>query len=104
MALLAEVLGNGSGDIGALDAHQGRLIAGDRHHHRPGQALFTEVALDELAHLPSPLPNEGDDIDVGQGGTGDHAEEGALAHSRSGEDAQPLAAAAGEESVESANP
>ncbi len=90
------------GRQGGLDAHQRgwsdvatttieRAIAGP------------EVAVDELLDLAATLADEADDVDVGRGRASDHPEQGRLADARASEDAQALAAAAGDERVERAH-
>ena len=102
-ALVAEVLGDRGGGEGGLDAHQRGLVGGGHDDHGAGHALGAEVALDELAHLAASLADQADDVDVGRRRAGDHAQQRRLADAGAGEDAEPLAAAAGDEGVERAH-
>jgi hypothetical protein len=103
LALVAEMLGDGRGGKGGLDAEQGRLIAGGADHDAFGHALFAQLAGDEFAHFAASLADEGDDVDVGQAVPGDHAQQGAFADSGAGEDAHALAFAHGEHAVNGAD-
>jgi hypothetical protein len=81
-----------------------RRVRGRDHHDGAPHALRAEVLLDELAHLAAALAHERDDHDVGLGGARDHAHEGRLADAGSGKEAEPLAAAKGNEGVDRAHP
>ena len=103
LALVAEVLGDGRGRGGRLDAHQGRLVAGGHHDHALGQPFGPQVALDELVDLAAALADQGDDDHVGGRVAGHHAQQHALAHAGAGEDAHPLPLAAGQQAVDRAD-
>src|SRR5581483_2212435 len=62
-------------------------------------ACFVEVLLQKLAHFTTAFADQRDDVDVGLGVAGDHAQERGFAHAAACEDAEALAAAAGDESV-----
>ncbi len=102
-ALVAEVLGDRGRGEGGLDAHERGLVGRRDDHDRAGHALGAEVALDELAHLAAALADEADHVDVGRRRAGDHAQQRRLADAGAGEDAEALAAAAGDERVERAH-
>ena len=100
LALVAEPLGDPGGGEGGPDADEGRLVGRGHDHHRAGQALGSEVALDELVDLAAALADQGDHRHRGVGAPGDHGEKARLAHPGAGEDAQPLAPTAGDEGVD----
>ncbi|GAF26485.1 O-acetylhomoserine sulfhydrylase [Moorella thermoacetica Y72] len=102
--LVAEVLGNGRGRKSALNPHQGRLVGGGDYYDGAGQAFRSQVAFDKVPHLPAALADEGDDVDVSGAVAGDHPQEGALTNAAAGKDADPLAAAAGQEGVDGFDP
>ena len=93
-ALVAEVLGDGRGEEAPAGADQRQPVGGGHHHHRAPEPFRAQVLLEELAHLAAALADQGDDVDVGGGRAGDHAEQHALAHARAREDADALPAAA----------
>ena len=101
--MVAKVFGDRRGGSGRLHADQGRLVAGGHDHHALGQALRTEVALDELVDLAAALADQGDDVHVGRRIAGHHAQQHALAHAGPGEDSHPLPLAAGQQAVDRAN-
>ena len=103
LALIAKVFGDRRGGSRRLHADQGRLVAGGHDDDALGQALRTEVALDELVHLAAALADQGDDVHVGRRIAGHHAQQHALAHARSGEDPHPLPLAAGQQAVDGAD-
>ena len=72
-AFVAKVLGDGGGDLRALDTDEGRLIGGGHDDAGSGEAFRPQVAVDEGAYFPSALANQGDDIDVGFGVSCNHA-------------------------------
>ena len=97
--LIAQILGDGEGHVGGLAALQGRLVGGGDHHDGAGQPLRPQRLLDELAHLAAPLADQADHHRVAGGVAGQHREQHRLADAGAGEDAEPLAAAAGGEDV-----
>jgi hypothetical protein len=103
MALVAEILGDGEGEIGGLAAHQGRLVGGGDHDDAAGGAFIAEVGGQELLHLAAALADQTDDDHVGIGIAGHHAQQRRLADARAGEDAHALAAAEIEECVHGAH-
>ena len=62
-----------------------------------------EVVLEELADLAATFADQPDDDDVGRRAAGEHAEQGRLADAGTGEDADALAATAGEQGVDGAD-
>ena len=68
-----------------------------------GEALGAEVVLDELADLAAALADQRDDRHLGLGAAGDHRQQAGLADAGAGEDAEALAAAAGDEGVHGAH-
>ena len=99
-ARVAEVLGDRHGQEGAFDAREGGLVRGGDDHDGFAPAGFVEVFFEELAHFAAAFADQGDHIDVGFGLAGHHAQEGGFADTAAGEDAEALAAAAGDESVD----
>ena len=87
----------------ACDADQGRLVAGGHDDHALGQPFGPQVALDELVDLAAALADQGDHDHVGGRVAGHHAQQHALAHAGAGEDAHPLALAAGQQAVDRAH-
>ena len=83
-----------------MPAHQRRRVGGRDHHDRAGHALRSEVVLDEFAHLPAALADQGEDDDVAFGAERQHRQQGRFADAGAGEQAQALALAAGGEAVE----
>ncbi len=67
------------------------------------QALGAEVVLEEAAHLAAALADQRDHDDVGRGAARHHAEQRALADAAAAEDADALAAAAGQQRVDGAH-
>jgi hypothetical protein len=104
LALVAEVLRNGDGGEGRLDALNRRGIRRGHDHHAPGQALGPEGFLEEVPHLAAALADQGQHVDVRLAGSRDFAQQRALADAAAGEDAHPLALAAGQQSVERPQP
>ena len=100
LALVAEVFGDGRGGQGRLHSQQRRLVAGGHDHHAPGQALRPQVALEEFVHFAAALADQADHAHVGRRVAGHHPQRDALAHARAGEDAHPLAQAAGQQAVD----
>ena len=56
--------------------------------------------IEKFAHLAAPLADERDDVDVGYGIAGDHAEKGRFSDACSGENADSLPFSAGEDAVD----
>jgi hypothetical protein len=94
------VFGDGHGEEGAFEAGDGGLVRGGDDDDGAAAAGRVEVFFEELAHFAAAFADEGDDVDIGLGLAGDHAEEGGLADAAAGEDAEALAAAAGGEGVD----
>ena len=102
-SLVAEVLGDGRGDVGGLEALHGGAVGGGDDEDRLLQSFGAEVLLDELAHLAAALADEREDGDLGLGVADDLREEGGLAAAGGGEDAHALSFAAGEKAVDGAD-
>lgn len=100
LALIAEVFGDGGGGKRAFDAGECGLVGGGYDDDGAGAAGVVEVFFEEFADFASAFADEGDDVDVGFGAAGDHAEEGGFADAAAGKDAEALAAAAGGEGVD----
>ena len=92
--LIAEPLGDAGGGEGGPDAHEGRLVGRGHDDHRAGQALGSEIVVDELVDLAATLTDQRQDDDGCVGAPGDHGEQARLAHARAGEDPHALAAPA----------
>ena len=99
-AAVAEPLGDAGGHEGRPQPLDRRGVGGGDDHDRAGQALGAEVVLEELADLAAALADQGDHRDLGVGAAGDHREQAGLADAGAGEDADPLAAAAGHQRVQ----
>ena len=104
VALVTEPLGDPGGGEGGPDPDQGGLVGGGHDDHRAGQALGTEVTLDELVDLPATLAHQGHDRHRRVGAPGHHGEQARLAHPGPGEDAETLAPTAGDEGVDGLDP
>jgi len=98
--LVAEVLGDRGCRERRLDPHERRLVGRRHDDHRALHAVRPEVALHELAHLAPALADQADHVDLRRRRSGDHPEQRRLADAGAREDAEPLAAAAGDERVE----
>jgi hypothetical protein len=103
LALIAEILRDGRGDERAARADERRLVAGGDDEHRPLEPFLAERVLDEVAHLAATLAEQRDHVHVGLRMPRDHAQHGALADARAGEDADTLAASDGEQAVDRAH-
>jgi hypothetical protein len=99
-AFIAEMLGDGCGDVRGAAADEGRLVGGRDDDDRARHALRAKIFFYELAEFASTLADEGDDIDIRLGSTGDHAEEGGFADSRAGKNTEALTTAHRGEKVE----
>ncbi len=102
VAGVAEVLGDRRRDEGRLDPHERRLVGRRDDDDRARQGV-AEVALDELEQLAAALADQADHVHRRRGRARDRAQERRLADARAGEDAQALAAPAGDERVEGAH-
>ena len=79
------------------------LVGGGHDHHRAGEALGTEVVLDELADLTAALTDEREHGDRRFGAARDHGEQGRLPDAGSREDAHALPAPARHQRVDRAH-
>jgi hypothetical protein len=104
LVLVAQELGQGERQIGGLATLQGRFVRGGDHHDGAGEAGFAEGLLDEFADLPAPLADQPDHHRVARGLARQHGEQHRLSDARAGEDAEPLAPAAGGEDVHGPHP
>ena len=103
LARVAEGLGDaGRGERGA-EPDEGGFVGGRDDHDRAGEALGTEVVLDELAHLTAALADQCEDGDRSFGTAGDHRQECRFSDAGTGEDAHTLTAPARHERVERAD-
>ena len=89
--------------VRGLAAHQRRLIGSRDHDHGAGKTGFAEVVLKEFLHLAAALANEPDHGDVGGDVARQHGQQHRFADAGAGEDAQTLAAAAGQKGIERAD-
>ena len=103
LALIAEILGDRRRDERAARANERRLIAGRDDDHRAREPFGAERVLDEVANLATAFAEQRDDVDVRLRLSRDHAEQRALADARAGEDADALAFAEREESIDRAH-
>src|ERR1700759_5632555 len=87
------VIGPAVGRSGGVGPRRGRPP------HGALQPLLAEGLLDEFTHLAAPLADQADDHRAALGVLGQHRQQHRLADAGAGEDAQPLAAAAGGEDV-----
>ena len=99
-ALVAEVFGDGGGGEGSLDARQCRFVAGGDDDHAAREAFGAQIAFDEFVDFTTSLADQTDHDDVGGRVATHHAEQHALADAGAGENAEALAAAAGEQGVD----
>ena len=83
-----------------LSAGQGGLVGGGDDDDGFAAAGLVQIFFEEFAHFAAAFADEGDDVDVGLGLAGDHAQQGGFADAAAGEDAEALAAAAGNKSVD----
>ena len=104
LSLIAEVLGDRRGHVGALQSDQRGHVAGGADHHAALSSLFAQRVLEELHHLATALADEADHEHVGARLPGDLSEQRALAHAAAREEADALAFAHREESVDGAHP
>jgi hypothetical protein len=100
LALVAEELRHGGGDVRPADPGKRRLVGGGYDDDRTREPLRSQVVLDELADLPSALADEGDDVHVCRGVARDHAQQGGFPDAASGEYAHALALAHREQGVD----
>ena len=103
LVLVAEIFGDRQRQIGRLPPHQGGLVRGRHHHDRARQALVAEIVLQEFLHLAAAFADQADHRDVGIDVARQHRQQHRLADAGAGEDAEPLAAAAGQERIERAH-
>ncbi len=89
--------------VRGLAAHQRRLVGGRDHDHGAGETGFAQIVLEELLHLAAALADEADDGDVGGDVTREHGQQHRFADAGAGEDAQTLAATAGQKGIERAD-
>jgi len=87
----------------AARSRQRRVVGRGGDDDRPLQTLRTEIVLDETAHFASPLSHERNDDDVRRRAARQHAEQCALADTRTAEEPDALPAAAGEQRVDGAD-
>jgi len=76
-------------------------VGGGHDNDGTGQPLLAEIFLDELPDLPSPFPDEGDD--VGPRVPRDHAEQDALPDAGAGKNTHLLPLAAGKNGIDGSN-
>ncbi len=86
-----------------MQAQQRGDVGGRGYHDRARQTLGAEVVLYEFLDFPAAFADEADDDDVGLGIAGHHAQQHALAHAGTGEQAHALAAADGQQAVDGAH-
>jgi hypothetical protein len=79
------------------------LVGGGDHDDSPGEAFGAKGLLNKLPHLPASFADQTDHHRIAARLTRQHRQEHALADARSGEDAKPLASAAGGEDVHGAD-
>ena len=103
LVFVAEVFRDRERQIGRLPTHQSGLVGGRHHHHRAREAFLAKVVLQEFLHLAAALADEADHADVGIDIARQHRQQDRLADPGAGEDAEPLAAAAGQEGIERAD-
>ena len=102
--LFPEELGDRGGGQPALHPEDRRLVGRHGHHDRFLQALFAQVPLDELPHFPSPLPDQGDDVDIRFGVPADHPHQDGLADATATEYADTLSPADRREVIDRLDP
>ncbi len=100
LALVTEPFGDPRGRERGPDADESGLVGRGDDHDGAGQALRSEVALDEFVDLAAALTDEGDDRHRGVGPAGHHGQQTRLADPGSGEDTEPLTPATGDEGVD----
>ena len=98
------MLGHGHGGIGGLAAHQRRRIRGGDDDDRPRQPCRAQIVLEEFPHLAPALADQGEHGDVARGVAGQHGQQHRLADAGTGEQAEPLALAAGGEALSARTP
>ena len=86
-----------------MQADQRRIVGRACDHHRAAAALGPEDALDEFLHFAAALADQADDDDVGAGVARHHAEQHRLADAGTGEQADALAAADGQQRIDRAH-
>ena len=102
-SLVAEMFGHGHGGERRLPAQQRRRIGGGDDDHRAGQPGLAQIVLDELPHLASALPDQGEHGDIAGGMPRQHGEQRRLADAGAGEQAEPLPLPAGRKAVQGAH-
>lgn len=73
-ALVAKILRDGGSDKGTVEPKEGGFIGSGHHDHRAFQAFQLRIALDEFAHFAAAFADEGDDVEIRVGVSGDHAQ------------------------------
>ena len=99
-ALVTEIFRDGQRQICSLAAQQRRFVRGGDHDDGAGKAVRTEVVLNEFLHFAAALADQTDHGHVGRDVAGEHRQQHRFADAGTGENAQPLAAAAGHEGIE----
>ncbi len=94
---------DGHGGVGCLAAEERRRIARRDDDDRARESCRPELVLDELAHLPAALTDEGEHGDVACRSPGEHGHERALADAGAGEQPETLPLPARGEEVERAH-
>ena len=97
LSLAGEILRDRRCRKRSTNAQQRRLVGSGNNHHRTPQTLFAEH-LKKLADFASAFADQRQHRHVGRGAARHHADQRALAHAAAAEDADTLAASAGDES------
>ena len=92
---------SGIGQPGVYPQQRG-LVGGSHHNDGFGQPL-AQVALQEIEDFSPALADKRNYVDIGTAVAGNHPQQHALADASSGEDAQSLSLAAGEQTVNGAH-
>ena len=100
LAGIAKIFRHGGRGLCRLHPHECRLIAGGDNDHAAGQPLRSQIPLDEFVDFAAALANQADDNHIGRRVAGHHSQRHALAYARAGENAQPLADAAGQQAID----
>ena len=103
LPLIAKVLGDGRRAIRGAQPHQRRTVRGRDDDHGALEASRPEVVLEERAHFAAAFADQREHDDVGLGAARHHAEQRALADAAAAEQADALAAAAGQHGVDGAH-